>query len=73
MTVAGHVKIGESKSEMFNVCKERGRAVPLSKKTKLKVVNANVLPALIHGCETWSLSKQQESKVQPTHESPEKN
>ena len=58
---------------MFNVCKEGGRAVPLSKKTKLKVVNATVLPALMYGCETWSLSKQQESKVLPTHESPEKN
>ena len=73
MKVTGHVKFSESKSEMFNVCKEGGRAVPPSKKTKLKVVNANVLPALMHGCETWRLSKQQESKVQPTHESPDSN
>ena len=38
----------------------------LSKKTILKVINATMLPALMYGCEAWSLSKQQELKVQAT-------
>ena len=42
------------------------RKKELSKKTKLKVVNAAMLPALMYGCKAWSLSKQQESKVQAT-------
>ena len=32
----------------------------------MKVVNATMLPALMYGCEAWSLSKQQESKVLAT-------
>ena len=42
------------------------RRKELSKKTKLKVINATMLPTLMYGCEAWSLSKQQESKVQAT-------
>ena len=42
------------------------RRKELSKKTKLKVINATMLPTLMYGCEAWSLSKQQESKVQVT-------
>ena len=38
----------------------------LSKKTKLKVLNAIMLCALMNGCKTCSLTKQQESKVQGT-------
>ena len=37
-----------------------------SRSTKLKVVNATVMPKLMYGCETWSLSKRQQSKVQAT-------
>ena len=36
----------------------------LSKGTKLKVVNATMMPSLLYGCEAWSLTKQQQSKVQ---------
>ena len=36
----------------------------LSKRTKLKVMNATMIPTLMYGCETWSLSKQQQSRVQ---------
>ena len=38
----------------------------LSKGTKLKVVNATIMPSLLYGCEAWSLTKQQQSKVQAT-------
>ena len=37
-----------------------------SRSTKLKVANATVMPMLLYGCETWSLSKRQQSKVQAT-------
>ena len=42
------------------------RRKELSSNTKLKVVNATVMPTLMYGCETWSLSKRQQSKVQAT-------
>ena len=42
------------------------RRMELSKKTKLKVMNATLLPMLVYGCEVWNLSKQQESQVQAT-------
>ena len=32
----------------------------------MKVVNATVMPVLMYRCETWSLTKQQQSKVQAT-------
>ena len=38
----------------------------LSRSTKLKVVNATAMPTLMYGCETWSLSKRQQSKMQAT-------
>ena len=38
----------------------------LSKGTKLKVVNATMMPSLLYGCEAWSVTKQQQSKVQAT-------
>ena len=42
------------------------RRKELSRSTKLKVVNATVMPKLMYGCETWSPSKWQQSKVQAT-------
>ena len=38
----------------------------LSKGTKLKVVNATMMPSLLYGCEVWSLTKQQQGRVQAT-------
>ena len=40
------------------------RREEISRSTKLKVVNAIVMPTLMYGCETWSLSKQLQLKVQ---------
>ena len=42
------------------------RRKELSRSTKLKVVNATVMPTLMYGCETWSLSKRQRSKIPAT-------
>ena len=42
------------------------RRKELSRNTKLKVLNAVMMPTLMYGCETWSLSKQQQSRVQAT-------
>ena len=42
------------------------RRKELSRSTKLKVVNTTVMPTLTYSCETWSLSKRQQSKVQAT-------
>ena len=39
----------------------------LSKKTKLKVMNATVLTTLVYGYEVWNLAKQQESRVSKAH------
>ena len=38
----------------------------LSKQTKLKVVNATVMPVLMYGCEAWAVWKEQKSKIQAT-------
>ena len=38
----------------------------LSKETKLKVMNATMLPTLVYRSELWNLLKQQESRVQAT-------
>ena len=38
----------------------------LSKQTKLRVVNAMMMPALMYRCKTWALRKEQRSKIQAT-------
>ena len=38
----------------------------LCRSTKLKVVNATMIPTLLYGCEMWCLSKQLQSRVQAT-------
>ena len=42
------------------------RMKELSQSTKMKVVNATVMPVLVYGCETGSLTKKQQSEVQAT-------
>ena len=41
-------------------------APPSPKQTKLRVVNAMMMPVLMYRCETWSLQKEQRSKIQAT-------
>ena len=36
----------------------------LSKATKLRVINAMVVPTLLYGSETWTLQKRHRSKIQ---------
>ena len=36
----------------------------LSRSAKLKVVKDTMMPMLLYGCETWCLSKPQQSRVQ---------
>ena len=38
----------------------------LSKATKLRVINALVVPTLLYGTETWTLQKRHKSKIQAT-------
>ena len=42
------------------------RRKELSRSAKLKVVYATVMPVPVYGCETWSLTKKQQSEVQAT-------
>ena len=38
----------------------------LNKDTKLRVFNAMVVSTLLFGCDTWTVQKQQESRLQAT-------
>ena len=38
----------------------------LSKKTKLKVIDATVMPVLMYGCKAWAVWKEQKSKIKAT-------
>ena len=41
------------------------RRKELSRNTKIKVVNATMMPVLMYGCETWSLTKKQHQRYKP--------
>ena len=36
----------------------------LRKETKMKVFNAMVVPTLLYGCQSWTVQKQHESRLQ---------
>ena len=42
----------------------REEVINLSKSTKLRVINATVMPTLLYACETWTLLERHKSKVQ---------
>ena len=59
-------RIGSATRMIGGMSEAVSRRRELSKGTKLKVVNATMMPSLLYGCEAWSLTKQQQSKVQAT-------
>ena len=42
------------------------RRKELSRNAELKVMNATMMATLLYGCEMWSLSKKQQSRIQAT-------
>ena len=59
-------RIGKASSVIGALCEPVWKQKELSRRTKMKVYNAIVVPTLMHGCETWVLNKQQESARQAT-------
>ena len=59
-------RIGKTSSVIGALCELVWKQKELSRRTKMKVHNVIVVPALMHGCETWVLNKQQESVGQAT-------
>ena len=59
-------RIGSAMGMIGGMSKAVLRRRELSKGTTLKVVNATMMPSLLYGCEVWSMTKQQKSKVQAT-------
>ena len=59
-------RIGSATRMIGGMSKAVLRRRELSKVSKLKVVNATMMPSMLYGCEVWTLMKQQKSKVQAT-------
>ena len=45
----------------------------LSKATKLRVINATVMPTLLYACETWTLLERHKTRIQSYNEMPEES
>ena len=59
-------RIGSAKQVIGGLSEIVLRRKELSRNTKLKVMNATMMPTLLYGSETWSLSKKQQSRIQAT-------
>ena len=59
-------RIGGATRVIGGMSQEVLRRREVSKQTKLKVVNATVMPVLIYGCESWAARKEQKSRIQAT-------
>ena len=59
-------RIGGATRVIGGISQEVLRRREFSKQTKLKVVNATVMPVLMYGCEAWAARKEQKSRIQAT-------
>ena len=57
-------RIGAASKVIGAVRKEVITQRELNKSTKLRVINATVMPSLLYACETWTLLARHKSKVQ---------
>ena len=60
------VRIGSASRMIGGMNEAVWRRKELSISTKLKVVNATMMPSLSYSCEIWNLTKQQQLRVQAT-------
>ena len=59
-------RIGSASRMIGGMNKAVLRRKELSISTKLKVVNATMMPSLLYGCGVWNLTKQQQLSMQAT-------
>ena len=59
-------RIGGATRVIAGMSQEVLRRRELRKQTKLKVVNATVMPVLMYGCEAWAARKEQKSRIPAT-------
>ena len=59
-------RIGSASRMIGGMNKAVLRRKELSISTKLKVVNATMMPSLLYGCGVWNMTKQQQLSMQAT-------